>query len=215
MEHDDEKIRDKVLLADRSPIAWNKQQVWNAIERRPKVKSRNLVFYYAAASTLLGVSLLLFSLENTRQHELAVQLAQLELAILQADKAPFIVYRDRPVTSAPDQCIPDTSPDKILVKKRKALPPVEHNAQTETVLLTEYKPEEKMELQTEPIVAEPLERSSTPTIQRVAAIIGSEKNNMISSAASEKRMVLKVQLAGAEGENPERKLLVGDLIIKH
>lgn len=194
MEHNEEKIREKIQLADATPVAWNKQHVWNAIDKKPVAKSRTLLFYYVAASVFLATAMVIFSLESTHQRELDVQLAQLELAIMKKSNQPLIVYKDQPSTQPQEKCTTEVPVVKIPNEKKwQPAHPVKRIKQTEEILLTALEPEQKISVDTKHNEHEIPESQSTPAAQRVTAIIGSENNTITASSTADKRMVLKVQ----------------------
>jgi hypothetical protein len=194
MEHDEEKIREKIQLADATPVAWNKELVWQAIGKPPAAKSRTLFIYYAAASVLLAIALIIYSFERTQQQQLDVQLAQLELAILKESKQPLIVYNNQQSTEQPENCKSETAVVKAPTRKReqKEQPAKNSNLQ-ETILLATIEPEQAVMVEPAQMKQSTTESQSTPTVQRVTAIIGSENNNMTSSSSTDKRMALKIQ----------------------
>lgn len=216
MEHDEEKIREKIQLADATPVVWNKQQVWHAIERKPATKSRTLLFYYAAASVFLATALVIYSMERTHQRKLDVQLAQLELAIVKESNQRLIVYKDQPSTQPQEKCTTEVTVAKIPDEKKwQPAQPVKRRKQTEEILLTAIEPELKTDVDVEPKNNVASESQSTPAVLRVAAIIGSENNTMIVPSSADKRMVLKIQFTESEPEMLERRSRAGELIFKH
>lgn len=85
MEHE-QRIREKILMAEQSLYMWNKEFVWSAIphtkeSRRPKA------VYYAAASVALAAAIVFYSLGTTHRQTLQVQLSSIELAIERAQQS--------------------------------------------------------------------------------------------------------------------------------
>lgn len=78
MEHEFDKIRNKVLEAEQNPVAWEKELVWSKI-RQPERK--HFVFYYAAASLLIASAIFFYAYESTKQKEIDLQLKAIELSI--------------------------------------------------------------------------------------------------------------------------------------
>lgn len=216
MEHDAEKIRKKIQLAENTPVAWNKEQVWQAIGKQPAARSRMLFVYYAAASVLLAIALIIYSFERTQQQQLEVQLAQLELAILKESKQPLIVYNDQQSTEQPENCKPETAVVKVprREKEQKQQPAKNSNLQ-ETILLTTIEPEQAVIVEPVQVKQSTTESQSTPTVQRVTAIIGSENNKMVIPSSADKRLALKIQYIDSEPETSERKMRTGEFILKH
>jgi hypothetical protein len=216
MEHEEEKIRKKIQQAETIRVAWNKELVWQAIGKQPAAQPRPLFIYYAAASVLLAIALIIYSFERTQQQQLEVQLAQLELAILKESKQPLIVYNDQQSAHQSENCKPETAVVKVprREKEQKQQPAKNSNLQ-ETVLLATIEPEQAVMVEPVQVKQSTTESQSTPTVQRVTAIIGSENNKLFIPSSADKRLALKIQYIDSEPETSERKMRSGEFMLKY
>jgi hypothetical protein len=194
-------IRRKIQEAEQTEVLWNKDLVWSTIERKPARKSRALVFYYVAASFILAIAMFIFSVERTKQKELAVQLATLELAIEKQRAFPISTLSAKPFVSALVDCkeqetvanvrknkkyIP-TSKEGITIKKAVVNP---------TVLLTDAEvpvQEKESTNETNILTMIPSEKEliNQPT-EAVAAIIGTEWKSVAAKSTKEKRLQFRL-----------------------
>ena len=85
MEHE-QRIREKVLMAEESLSTWNKEFVWSAIPHTNESR-RPMAVYFAAASVALAAAIVFYSIETTNRQALQVQIAKLELSVEQAVSA--------------------------------------------------------------------------------------------------------------------------------
>ena len=186
MEHEFEKIRNKVLEAEQSPVAWEKELVWSKI-RQPERK--NFAFYYAAASLLIASALFFYGYEITKQKEIELQLKVIELSIeknktLQAgiaqhsDKESIVCPEVIISQPLPQQKIKKTKPQKIVV------PIIIEEQKKESVLNNTV-------AETEATVT-PLETQAPIVATQVQPIIGG--NTQGSSTTKDKKLKFRLLL---------------------
>jgi len=79
MEHEINKlIREKVREVEGQPASWQKERVWQMIHREKMPESVRTVFYYAAASILIILSVILYAVQLENQKQSASKIASLE-----------------------------------------------------------------------------------------------------------------------------------------
>jgi hypothetical protein len=194
-------IRRKIQEAEQIKVSWNKELVWSAIVRKPAGKSRMLVFYYVAASFTLAIALFIFSTERTKQKELALQLAELELAIEKQRALSTSATLTKHLLTTFAEC----KEEEIISAERKTkkhIPVRKENTTIKTAVVNpivllvdaEVPVQEKESISRTTVLSTlPSERELTnqPT-ETVTAIIGTEWESVAAKSTKEKRLQFRL-----------------------
>jgi hypothetical protein len=199
MEPNDEGvIRRKIQEAEQSQVMWNKELVWSSIDRKPTGKSRMLAFYYVAASFTLAIALFIFSTERTKQKELALQLATLELAIEKQRTLPILT---KPLLATLADCneerpIAPVANVKKYVPATKKTPNIKKEETRSTILLanlnTSVTEKEPVIETTALATPAPKDQSTNQPTETVAAIIGTDWKSFPAKSSKEKRLQFRL-----------------------
>lgn len=158
MEHDELKIREKIISWENLPMTWNKEHVWQQIgmpnrDRRP-------VFLYAAASIALLMVVVILSQQYLESKRLDVKLAELTLAIekvkgQQPNVAPQLLASSKEVSCE--------QPSISTTRKRKSKPKLKIDESALTAAAEEKEPD-AIPADTPEMVEKTVTESSVPEV---------------------------------------------------
>lgn len=136
MEHDESKIREKIISWENQPMTWNKEHVWQQIgmpnrDRRP-------VFLYAAASIALLMVVVALSQQYLENKRLDVKLAELTLAIEKVKGQQLNVATQLLASSKEVSC---EQPSLPTPRKHKSKPKLKMNEPALTAVAEEKEPD--------------------------------------------------------------------------
>ncbi len=211
MEHEFERIiRDKVNLAEKTLVPWEKEWVRSKIGLTPVRKS--FVFYYAAASLLLATTIFFYGIEMTHRKELDLQLKSIDLAI-EKSRTYQLTLANKESTLAVADCPPSSEQGRLAETKPQVLrkiprvnslivPMPVSPPENETMNFDQSPSAAVTGTEKESIIPLIIEPTHTESMNTVKAIIGSDGQNISLTHSKEKKLKFRIFRPNDEPEPP-------------